>query len=163
MTDYRANRVPGDTYFFTVRLCDPAISLTDRIAAFSAAIRAARVRMPFHLDAWIALPDHAHTIWTLPPGEHDGSARWRAVKIAFSKSLGSGSTKPHGTANGSAHGNAVWERHFQQEAIRGPDHYRCLVERLHADPVRHGLCARAEDWPWSSLQRFISAGWHGPS
>jgi len=155
MTDYRHNRVPGTSYFFTVRLTGThKVLLTEHIAAFGEAIRKARARQPFHVDAWIALPDHAHAIWTLPPGDDDCAGRWRAVKIAFSKSLRK--------AGGAPPGHSVWERHFRQHAIDNPEHYGCLIEHVHADAVRHGLCARPEQWPWSSLHRFIAAGWTGP-
>ena len=88
MTHYRDNRVPGGTFFFTVRLLDRGSTLlTDHFSAFGEAMRQARIRKPFHVDAWVVLPDHAHAIWTLPPGDHDCSTRWRAVKIAFSKAL----------------------------------------------------------------------------
>jgi REP element-mobilizing transposase RayT len=32
--------------------------------------RGARERHPFHIDAFVVLPDHIHAIWTLPEGEH---------------------------------------------------------------------------------------------
>lgn len=31
-----------------------------------------------------------------------------------------------------------------------------IIEYIHNNPVRRGLVARAEDWPWSS-----AAGWAG--
>lgn len=153
MTDYRDNRVPGGTYFFTVRLLDRnSTLLTDQLAAFSEAIRQARIRKPFHADAWVVLPDHAHTIWTLPPGDHDCAARWRAIKIAFSKSLRKAMVTD-------APDGAIWEPHYLEYSITDDAEYAALVDYVHANAVRHGLCANAADWPWSSLHRFISAGW----
>jgi putative transposase len=152
MTDYSNNRVPGGTFFFTVRLLDRGSTLlTDHISAFGEAIRQARIRKPFHVDAWVVLPDHAHAIWTLPPGDHDCSSRWRAVKIAFSKALRK-SMVP-GTADG-----AIWEPHYREFRVYDDRDYAALVDYVHGNAVRHGLCERAKDWPWSSLQRFISAG-----
>ena len=153
MNDYRHNRVQGHTFFFTVRL-STSIVLTEHIAAFGEAIRQARTSKPFHVDAWVALPDHAHLIWTLPPDDHDCARRWRAIKIAFSKSLRKAGEKK------AAH--SVWERRFRQHPIDGAEHYRSLIDHLHSDPVRHGLCAQAGDWPWSSLHRFTAAGWIVP-
>ncbi|NHZ42184.1 REP-associated tyrosine transposase [Massilia aquatica] len=152
MNDYRANRVAGHSYFFTVRLSGRGGTLlTDHIAAFGEAIRQARGRKPFHVDAWVALPDHAHAIWTLPPGDHDCATRWRAVKIAFSKSLGK---------SGAGAGlDTIWEPHYQQHAVgAGADDYAVLVDYIHHNPLRHGLCAAPHEWQWSSLHRFIAAG-----
>ena len=151
MNDYRANRVSGQPYFFTVRLtlrC--GVLLTDHIAAFGEAMRQARSRKPFHVDAWVVLPDHAHTIWTLPPDDHDCMGRWRAVKIAFSKAL-------RKSALGAVP-DTLWERQFRQVTIDDDTHYSQLIDYIHANPVRHGLCERALDWPWSSWHRFRAAG-----
>lgn len=152
MTDYRDNRVPGGTFFFTVRLLNRGSTLlTDHIAAFGEAIRQARVRKPFHVDGWVVLPDHAHAMWTLPPGDHDCSSRWRAVKIAFSKALRKSlvSSSPDG---------AIWERQYQEFRVSDDAEYAALIDYMHGNPVRHGLCAAPCDWPWSSVHRFIAAG-----
>jgi putative transposase len=155
MTDYRDNRVPGGTFFFTVRLLDRGSSLlSDHIAAFGEAIRQARIRKPFHVDAWVVLPDHAHAIWTLPPGDHDCATRWRAVKIAFSKALRKALVP--GAADG-----AIWAPHYREYRVQDDAEYAALVDYVHSNAMRHGLCGRAADWPWSSLHRFISAGWCG--
>ncbi len=155
MNDYTHNRVPGATYLFTVRLLDRRSTLlTDHIAAFGEAIRQARVRKPFHVDAWVALPDHAHAIWTLPPGDDDCASRWRAVKIAFSKSLRKSRRADDG---------AIWERHFQQHRVADEIEYAALVDYVHSNPLRHGLCCHPDDWPWSSHRRFVAAGMiHSP-
>lgn len=147
MTNYRRNRVPGQVYFFTVRLRDRRSTLlTEHISAFGEAIRQARGRKPFHVDAWAVLPDHAHAIWTLPPGDDDCASRWRTVKIAFSKSVSKSG------------GRALWERRYHGQRITGDEHYRHMVDFVHASPVVHGLCSQPADWPWSSLHRFVAEG-----
>lgn len=152
MSDYRHNRVPGNTFFFTVRLLDRRSTLlTDHISAFGEAIRQARTKKPFHVDAWVAMPDHAHAIWTLPEGDTDCAARWRAVKIAFSKAI-SKSRAP------SANDGAIWQRHFLDHPIDDDDEYSRMVDYVHMNPLRHGVCKQIEDWPWSSLHRFLAAG-----
>jgi putative transposase len=152
MNDYRDNRVPGGTFFFTVRLLDRGSSLlTDHIAAFGDAIRQARIRKPFHVDGWVVLPDHAHAMWTLPPGDHDCSSRWRAVKIAFSKAL----RKSLGAASDDG---AIWARQYQEFRVSSEAEYASLIDYMHTNPVRHGLCPSVQAWPWSSVHRFISSG-----
>jgi len=51
------------------------------------AVRGVRRRYPFHIDAWVVLPDHLHCIWTLPEGDDDFSMRWRLIKQGFAKGL----------------------------------------------------------------------------
>lgn len=150
MHPYRRNRVPGGTFFFTVRLREQGSStLTDHVAAFGDAMRNTRAKYPFHIDAWVVLPDHAHTIWTLPPGDYDSATRWRMVKIAFSKAL---------KKAGCLFTAPLWAQRFDSHPVGDDDDYEAAVDYLHENPVRHGLCARPEDWQWSSVHRFIADG-----
>ena len=88
MPNYRRNRIPGATYFFTVNLRDRRSGLlVAQIDALREAVRAVRRQSPFHIDAWVVLPDHMHCLWTLPLGDSDFPDRWRRIKTAFSKSL----------------------------------------------------------------------------
>ena len=88
MPDYRRNRVPGGTYFFTVNLLERRRRLlVEHVDALRAAVRTVRDRQPFHIDVWVVLPDHLHCLWTLPPGDADYSRRWKAIKTAFAKAV----------------------------------------------------------------------------
>jgi putative transposase len=62
--DYRRYRVPGGTYFFTVNLLErhPNDLLVRHIEILRAVVRVRelRPRWPFHIDAWVVLPDHLH-------------------------------------------------------------------------------------------------------
>ena len=156
MNDYIDNRVPGHTFFFTVRLRDERSTLlTEHISAFGEAIRLARTRKPFHVDAWVVLPDHAHAIWTLPPGDNEVAARWRAVKIAFSKSL-------HKSGMISEEASTIWSSRYQGHDVTDHAEYGRLVDYVHRNPLRHGMCDRVLDWPWSSLHRFVAQGYAVP-
>ncbi len=94
MPDYRRNRLPGGTYFFTVNLRDRRSDLlVVEIAALRDALRTEPARRPFHIDAWVVLPDHMHCQWTLPEGDADFSGRMRDIKAGFTLRL-------HGRRNG---------------------------------------------------------------
>ena len=88
MPNYRRNFVAGGCYFFTVNLLERQRSLlTDHIDLLRESVRRVRRLHPFHIDAWVVLPDHLHCIWTLPPDTDDFPVRWRLIKLLFSKSL----------------------------------------------------------------------------
>ena len=88
MPNYRRARVRGATWFFTVNLRDRRSDLLVReIDLLRETERAARVRHPFHIDAWVVLPAHMHCLWTLPPGDADFALRWQVIKFGFSKRL----------------------------------------------------------------------------
>jgi putative transposase len=88
MPNYRRPFVPGGTWFFTVNLLDRSSSLlVEEIDLLRAAIQRTRNRFPFHIDAFVVLPDHMHAVWTLPPDDSDFSLRWRLIKQHFARSL----------------------------------------------------------------------------
>jgi putative transposase len=52
MPDYRRNRVPGATYFFTTNLRDRRSGLlVTQIEALRLAVRGVRRQLPFRIDA----------------------------------------------------------------------------------------------------------------
>jgi putative transposase len=58
MPDYRRNRVPGGTFFFTVNLLDRRSDLlVTQIQALRDAVRQVQLQAPFRIDAWVVLPD----------------------------------------------------------------------------------------------------------
>jgi len=82
MSRYRRADIPGATYFFTVVtdrrrpiLCDAPVR-----AALRDAVKKVQSRHPFTIDAWVLLPDHLHTIWTLPAGDANYAMRWSLIK-----------------------------------------------------------------------------------
>jgi putative transposase len=156
MPDYRRNRVRGGTYFFTVNLLERRLNLlTNHIDALRAAVRRARSRRSFQIDAWVVLPDHLHCIWTLPPEDDDFSARWKDIKIGFSKSLPANERlSPVRDAKGE---RGIWQRRFWEHTIRDDGDYAAHMDYLHYNPVKHGHVARVADWPYSSFHRCVEA------
>jgi putative transposase len=74
-----------------VNLADRRLGLsTEHITLLRAAFRQVRARHPFMIEAAVILPDHLHTIWTLPEHEPDFALRWRLIKSAFSRDLPGG-------------------------------------------------------------------------
>ena len=82
MSNYIRYRVPGGCYFFTVNLLErtPNDLLVRHIDVLRTAVTKVRQKRPFHIDAWVVLPDHLHCVWTLPPGDDDFTNRWRLIK-----------------------------------------------------------------------------------
>ncbi len=50
------------------------------------AFRHCMQNQPFSIDAIVMLPNHIHTIWTLPEGDADYSKRWGIIKKNFTQS-----------------------------------------------------------------------------
>jgi putative transposase len=156
MVRYRRNYVAGGTYFFTVTLADRrSRALVDHIAALRDAIRTTRQSRPFAIDAVVVLPDHLHMIMTLPDGDADFSARWRAIKQRFTEGL---VTAGVDIARNAAGERALWQRRFWEHTIRDDRDLARHVDDIHFNPVKHGLVGRVCDWPYSSFHRFVREG-----
>ena len=156
MPDYRRNRVPGGTYFFTVNLLERRSRLlVEYIDAFRNSVRHVRTQQPFHIDAWVVLPDHTHCIWTLPPGDDNYSARWKAIKIAFAKALPK--TERLSAVRERKGERGIWQRRFWEHTIRDDSDYAAHVDYVHINPFKHGLVEQVCDWPYSSFHRFVAA------
>ena len=157
MVDYRRNRVPGGTYFFTVNLLDRrSCLLVEHIDWLREAVRAVKCRRPFEIDAWVVLPDHLHAVWTLPEGDADYSGRWRSIKIAFAKGLPKTERRSAVRLNKGERG--IWQRRFWEHTIRDDADYSAHVDYVHVNPLKHGLVERLADWPYSSFHRAVARG-----
>ncbi len=88
MPNYLRYRIKGGCYFFTVNLLERNNTLlVDHIDLLRESVRLCKQKRPFHIDGWVFLPEHMHTIWTLPEGDDDFSNRWKIIKTHFSKGL----------------------------------------------------------------------------
>jgi putative transposase len=154
MPDYRRNRVPGGTYFFTANLLNRTSDLlVAGIEVLRAAVRNTRAQAPFHIEAWVVLPDHMHCIWTLPPGDDDYSARWRALKKAFTKAIPAAEYRSATRLRRVE--RSIWQRRFWEHTIRDERDYAAHMDYVHFNPVKHGHAMAAADWPYSTC--FIAA------
>ena len=157
MPEYRRHRVPGGCYFFTVNLQDRHTNLlVDHIDLLRTAVRRIRTLMPFHINAWVTLPDHMHILWTLPTGDDDFPKRWQAIKMAFSRGLLPGEAL---TASQTLRGErGIWQRRYWEHTIRDERDYNARMDYIHFNPVKHGLVKDAAAWPFSSFHAAVKAG-----
>ena len=162
MSNYRRASLPGGTFYFTVvtfrrrHLFDKA----ECRKILRQTIERTRRNHPFHIDAWVLLPEHMHCIWTLPQGDTDFSQRWSLIKSRFSKQTKSTLHKPEWmNASKQKHREStVWQRRFWEHLIRDEEDYRTHMDYIHYNPVKHGLVNRVNDWPYSTFHRYVAAG-----
>ncbi len=172
MSRYRRVTLPGATYFFTVVtyrrrpiLCDAPVR-----AALRAAVKTVQSRHPFTIDAWVLLPDHLHTIWTLPPGDANYALRWGLIKRAVSlRCAGDYHRADWLTASKTKHRESTfWQRRYWEHCITTEPDYCQHRDYIAINPLKHGLVARVRDWPYSTFRRDAARGiypldWAGTS
>jgi len=94
----------------------------------------------YELHAWVVMPNHVHVIVCPMPG-HTLSGILHSWKSFASHEINkrlSQKVVP------------FWQNESYEHLIRDDDElHRCCQYTL-MNPVNAGLCARAEDWPWSS-------------
>ena len=152
MSRYRRLYVPGGTYFFTVTLADrTATTLVDEIGLLRAVYASVTKEHPITCNAMVVLPDHIHAVWTLPAGDADFSIRWKKIKGRFSQRCKAKGTPSRSKAARAEKG--IWQRRFWEHAVRDEADYQAHVEYCWCNPVKHGLVAAPEEWPYSSFRR----------
>src|SRR6202162_4532678 len=157
MTNYRRNFVPGGWQFFTVNLAErKSRLLIDHIDCLRAAFRYARTRHPFTIEAIVVLPDHLHSIWSLPENNADFATRWRLIKATFSRALPAGERiSPSRLRKGE---RGIWQRRYWEHTLRDERDSARHVDYVHFNPVKHGLVSRVREWPHSSFQLYVRQG-----
>jgi putative transposase len=155
MVRYGRNFVPGATYFFTVALADRSSSMVHHVSALRTAFRVARHERPFAIEAIVILPDHPHTIWTLPLDDSDFSGRWKRIKAHFTHQLVASGVPVKHHRNGEY---ALWQRRFWEHTIRNDFDFERHVNYVHFNPVKHKLVNIVRDWPYSSFHAYVRRG-----
>ena len=157
MSDYIRYRIPGGCYFFTVNLQErDKTLLVDHIDLLRESVRDCKQKRPFHIDAWVVLPEHMHCMWTMPADDMDYSNRWKIIKTHFSKGLPK--LEPR-TRNQIKRGErSIWQRRYWEHAIRNDQDYAAHFDYIHYNPVKHGWVDNVIDWPYSSFHRCIEKG-----
>ena len=158
MPNYKRAFIPGGTWFFTVNLLERHNNdlLIREIDLLRKVVRNVKQKYPFHIDAWVVLPEHMHCIFTLPPNDSDFSLRWRLIKSGFSRSLPKTEyLSPVRKASGE---RGIWQRHYWEHLIRDDDDYQRHIDYVHVNPVKHGYVERVQDWPYSTFHRYVESG-----
>lgn len=144
-------RVTGGTYYFAARLADPASRLlVDRIDLLRDCVRLSLARWRFVIRTACVLPSELHMIWTLPSGDADYPARWRLIKSAFSRHVAPPDA-PGSEAHRRKGDKGIWQKGYREHLIRDANELRFFEDQCLMAPVRAGLVARADEWPYSSI------------
>lgn len=162
MPRYLRPRLPGVAIFFTVAMAQRGSgALVDHIDDLREAVRMTRAERPFGVEAWVVLPDHLHCIWRLPHGDCDHSVRSGAITSRFTRAVKGkeGWNRTLRSASKRAKGDAgLWQRRFWEHHVRDEADFAAHLRHCWQNPVRHGLVARPEDWPYSSFHRDLATG-----
>jgi REP element-mobilizing transposase RayT len=86
---------------------------------------------------YVLMPDHLHLFVCIPPGELGLSMWMKSLKNTLSKHWrGEGIEAPH------------WQKGFFDHLLRSEESHGEKWSYVRENPVRAGLVARPEDWPY---------------
>jgi putative transposase len=140
----------------------PLLSRERTCEWFRLALEEARAKFGFELWAYVFMPDHVHLLVNPGDAAQQMSRFLQAIKEPVARQA-IAYLKVHSpqwlTRLTVQEGQRVRHRFWQpgggyDRNITSSEALRAMVEYIHANPVRRGLVARAEDWQWSS------AGWY---
>ncbi len=167
MSNYRRWYVPGGTYFFTCVTHRRIPFLTYPLArkTLRQAIKTVQHKFPFKVVAIVLLPDHWHTVWSLPPGDMRYPTRWRRIKEEFTKQwlARRGPEMLQSTSRDKHHMRGIWQKRYWEHTIEDEQDLERCVDYLHWNPRKHNLVDNLREWRWSSFHRFVAAGQYEPA
>jgi putative transposase len=166
MPNYRRAHVPGGSFFFTL-VCERRVPLFADARArrlLGSVLRRAQWRWPFTINALVLLPEHLHTIWSLPSGDAAYPARWGWIKKEFTKAwLTPGGVEQEVSRGGKRERRrGIWQRRFWEHTLESEDDFERHFDYIHSNPVKHKHVRCPRDWPWSSFHRWVQAGVYPP-
>jgi REP element-mobilizing transposase RayT len=95
------------------------------------------------LGPWVVMPNHVHVI-VRPLGTQLLDEILRSWK---------GFTAREANRILNRTGQPFWAREYYDHVLRDDQERAALADYTADNPVKAGLCARWEDWPWSSACR----------
>src|SRR6516225_272201 len=131
------------------------------------AIDRVRLKLGFHVWAFVIMPEHAHLlVWPTQP-EYDISHVLNSIKQSVAKRALAHVRRAapeflkwmeDRQPNGQVH-YRFWQRGggYDRNVVE-PITAHHQAEYMHRNPVRRGLCARPEDWWWSSAAEYAGLG-----
>jgi putative transposase len=134
----------GQTYFVTFGCYHrrPLFTAAASKRAFEGGLERVRHGFGLCVYGYVVMPGHVHLLISEPPRETLADAL-KSLKQGVSRRL-------------IGEAEHFWQKRYYDFNIRN---YEQFVERLryiHRNPVKGGLCERAEDWEWSSFLQYAT-------
>lgn len=105
------------------------------------------VRNGWAAGAYVIMPDHVHLFVREAPDARPLSA-WTRLRKSLSATRFNRASGSH---------DAIWQPDYFDRFLRSSDDYTGKWEYVALNPVRKGLAARAEDWPFRGVIHDLRA------
>jgi len=107
---------------------------------FEASLEEMRRRYNFLIAGYVVMPEHVHLLVSEPRrGKLDRSIQ--ALKISVSRQ---------------SIEHPFWLARYYDFNVRTEEKHTEKLKYMHRNPVKRGLVAKPEDWPWSSFRHYAT-------
>ncbi len=140
----------GQSHFLTFS-CYHRLPLLERMHmedAFLQTLELTRRRFGMRVYGYVVMPEHVHLLISEP----DGGMLSRAVQL-LKTGVSIQARKQGERIAGEPH---FWQARYFDHNVRNHEGFVTQLRYIHRNPVKRGLCAKPEDWPWSSFCAWAS-------
>jgi putative transposase len=154
MPNFRRYYIPQSIVFITGVTRDriPYLETKTNLELFWKTLRRVQEIHPFHLLAYVILPDHFH--WLMRVDEESGN--FSVVLHSIKRNYTLNFKKTH---NISTHFN-LWQGRFWDHIIRDERDLTNHFDYIHWNPTKHGYTPKPEDWPQSTYLHWLERGYY---
>ncbi len=121
----------------------PLLNSRKAYRIFEQELETVRRRYCFLVLGYVLMPEHVHLLVS-EPGIASLSTAIQVLKQQISRKL-----KPDGLAQ-------FWQTRYYDFNVWSEEKRAEKLGYMHRNPVRRGLAAKPEDWPWSSFRHYAS-------
>jgi len=137
----------GQTHYVTFSCYrrQPLLTNPSACRVYLEVLEVTRVRFKLRIYAYVVMPEHVHLLLSEPDVATLANAI-HFLKLSSSKRI-------HRLSGAEG---AFWQKRYYDFIVHGE---RKRIEKLryiHRNPVRRGLCAKPEEWPWSSFRHYAT-------
>ncbi len=113
--------------------------------AFLRVLCEAGERIPMRVLAYVLMPNHWHLVlWPREDGHLSAFMAWASATHV----------RRWHRAHGTTGSGTLYQGRFKAVPVKADGHFLTLCRYVERNPVRAGLAASADEWPWSSASEY---------
>jgi putative transposase len=121
----------------------PKLATAEACAVFVLALERVRQSYGLCVYGFVIMPEHVHLLLNEP--EHGSLAQaLKSLKQGVARQLALRAEEP------------FWQERYYDFNVWSERKFREKLRYLHRNPVKRGLVAKPEDWPWSSFRHYAT-------
>ena len=121
----------------------PLLNSSKAYSTFEQELERIRLRHGFVIAGHVLMPEHLHLL-TSEPSVSSLAVALQVLKQQTSRKLKSAET------------SQFWQRRYYDFNVYSGAKTIEKLKYMHRNPVRRGLVAKPEDWPWSSFRHYTT-------